>query len=332
MRNREFLRYVGNSDQVYGVRRIQCAGRSYYEVDTGGGLCFDVCEEQCLDIARLKFRGVNVSYLCSNGLGRAMHPFEEDFYHTFPGGMLYTCGLMNAGDANRCAGVWQPMHGRIHDERAQNACAYWDEAQDALVIRGVMHESALYGQHLSLTRTITAPVGGGEIRLDDRIDNLTPEQTGYMITYHINFGYPFLSEHLRLVLPQGTRTAPENEWAAEGLERCCEFKKPADGEAEQVYFHRLPAQAGWYQVSMDNPCLGVRASLSATADTLPNLIEWKSMHSGDYALGLEPSNNLVMGRTREGANGTLVVLPPYGSAEMHIRLAFLPLGESPCFR
>jgi len=46
------------------------------------------------------------------------------------------------------------------------------------------------------------------------------------------------------------------------------------------------------------------------------------MRSGDYALGLEPSNNLVMGRVRERENGTLRKIAPFGSVEMAICLQF----------
>jgi hypothetical protein len=146
-----------------------------------------------------------------------------------------------------------------------------------------------------------------------------------MVTYHFNFGYPFLDESLTLEFPAGTETTPVNDWSRAGMADCRMFKKPADSEPEYVYFHRIPSADGWSHVIARQEKLRVQADLRASADTLPILVEWKSMRSGDYALGLEPSNNLVMGRSRERENGTLKSLPPFGSAEMTVRLSFSDL-------
>jgi hypothetical protein len=43
------------------------------------------------------------------------------------------------------------------------------------------------------------------------------------------------------------------------------------------------------QISLVNEKSGKRFMLSYSADTLPHFVEWKSMASGDYALGFEPS-------------------------------------------
>jgi hypothetical protein len=58
--------------------------------------------------------------------------------------------------------------------------------------------------------------------------------------------------------------------------------------------------------------------LSYSLDTLPVLAHWKSMASGDYALGLEPSNNYTKGRVDERKNGTLKKIAPYSSLEFAI--------------
>ena len=87
---------------------------THLDLETGGGLRCTVLADNGLDIGRLTYRGVPVSFLSKNGIVSpyAHHPFEEEFLHTFPGGMLYTCGLLSAGPAGRDGGVWQPMHGR----------------------------------------------------------------------------------------------------------------------------------------------------------------------------------------------------------------------------
>ena len=117
------LRRVGSTDQLYSVTRVtvdegKARGTAMYQVKTGGGLSYEVTADNGLDIGCLSYRGVNVSFLAKNGYVSpyGSHPFEEDFTHTFTGGMLYTCGLLSTGPANRDAdGVWQPLHGRYHN-------------------------------------------------------------------------------------------------------------------------------------------------------------------------------------------------------------------------
>ena len=42
------------------------------------------------------------------------------------------------------------------------------------------------------------------------------------------------------------------------------------------------------EISVINKKIGKRVKLSYSKETLPYFLEWKSMASGDYALGLEP--------------------------------------------
>ena len=50
------------------------------------------------------------------------------------------------------------------------------------------------------------------------------------------------------------------------------------------YFLRLKTP----RVCLKNKSLGKQFVLEWTKETLPHFVEWKSMASGDYALGLEP--------------------------------------------
>ena len=49
------------------------------------------------------------------------------------------------------------------------------------------------------------------------------------------------------------------------------------------------------------------------------------MRSGEYVLGIEPTNSYVMGRTKERENGTIGLLPAFESVKMHIELEFYDL-------
>lgn len=95
-----------------------------------------------------------------------------------------------------------------------------------------------------------------------------------------------------------------------------------DGYAERVFFYDVESGAQLAAISVENPALGIGVTMEWTADTLPHLIEWKSMRSTDYVLGLEPSTNHVVGRNKARESGTLLRIPPFGSTKMRLRLGF----------
>ena len=105
MNKRELYSYTGNSDQLYGVRRLTLEegsgkGITIYDVTTAGGLQFDVTADNGLDIGKLRYKGTNISYLSKNGYTSPYRfdPFENDFVHTFPGGMLYILAVFVPSD------------------------------------------------------------------------------------------------------------------------------------------------------------------------------------------------------------------------------------------
>ena len=113
--------YIGNPAQLVTLRRVTVAegkakGTGIIEVRTAGGLELDLLPDAGLDIGQCRFRGVNMSWMSKNGYDSpaAIAPYENEFVNTFPGGLLYTCGLRSAGPANRDGGEWHPLHGRYH--------------------------------------------------------------------------------------------------------------------------------------------------------------------------------------------------------------------------
>lgn len=321
MEKTEIYRYTGNAGQLYGARRVQmsegrAAGAQAIEVRAGGGLEFDVLPDTGLDIGALRYRGVNVSYLSKNGMdtNRTFLPYENEFLHTFPGGMLYTCGLRSVGPANRDNGEWHPLHGRYHGLAAEEVSV--QIGGDAITISGVITESALFGHVLQLRRTITAPLMESRIIIEDTIENLTPREEEIMLLYHFNFGYPMLSQTARLELPDRLSVAARDEAANRGLGKELSFTAPIDGEPEQVFFHSL-AQS---RARLVNPALQMAASLEWDSAALPIFAQWKSMASGDYVLGLEPSNCYIMGRQAEREHHTMQTLAGFASIKTRLML------------
>ena len=282
-------------------------------------LAATVCWDRCMDLPRLSYQGVPVGYHGKAPEGAAGNAFAQ----RFAGGLLYTCGLLNVGPGD----AEQPTHGRIHLQSA--ACRSVAREGDALVLRGQMREGSLFGENLLLRRTLTFMLSSAEVRIQDEIVNQSPYPQPWMLLYHINLGYPFLSEHLRLLLPPGTQSVPANAEAAAHMDTLATCAPPRADFAEQDYHHRLPAEGGICALRAENPALGMGFGLRWQADALPMLVQWRCLRSGDYVLGLEPANNHVNGRHQAAAEGNLPVLAPFETACTDLTLSFYPLPQTP---
>lgn len=320
---------IGNMNQLCSVRRVElregkARGCEVIEAATAGGLSLDILPDTGLDIGQARFRGVNMTYLSKNGYDgpAVILPYEAEFSHTFPGGLLYTCGLRSAGPAHRDGEEWHPLHGRYHGLPAEHVCA--EIENDEIVVKGTIRETVLFGHALELKRTIHIPCFGAKVMVEDEITNLTPRDEEYMQVYHCNFGYPLLSEKARLILPGERETIPRTPFAETGLDRACEFDPPIDGEEERVFFQNM--KKDFYAI-LQNPELGVEMTISWSGDTLPILSEWRSMASGDYVLGLEPANCYIMGRAAEREHGTLRKLSAFEAVKNTVTIQFASMED-----
>lgn len=327
MEQKKFYRYVGNSEQVYGVRRVildegNARGIALYQVTTAGGLELDILPDTGLDIGHLRYKGVNMNYMSKNGYDSPSRflPIAGQFDHYFPGGMLFTCGLLSAGPENvdkNGDGEFHPLHGHYHGNSARNLVAYVDG--ENIIVAGEVREAEQGKHNFSLKRKYIIPSFGSELRIEDEVTNLTTSPVEYMMLYHMNFGWPMLSEKAVLELPAKRKVTPRTPYAEKGLAQQCEFSEPLDGEEEQVYFNEMESEP---YARLKNPDLGLCAEVSWSLDTLPILAQWKNMKSGDYVLGLEPSSCYIMGRAKERTEGRLKTIEPFGTVKNIVGLKF----------
>ena len=323
----EFRSYVGNDEQIYGVRRVildegNARGVALYQVTTAGGLELDILPDTGLDLGHVRFKGVNMNYMTKNGYDSPVRfmTIPGEFGRYFPGGMLFTCGLLSAGPENTdIDGTFHPLHGRFHGLSAKGLYGYVDG--ENITVGGEIRETKQGDYCFRVQRKYTIPAWGSEIQLEDKITNLTEAPVEYMILYHMNFGWPMLSESAVLELPEKRKTTPRTPYAEKGLAAHTKFCKPIDGEEEQVFFHEIESESEAY-ARLKNPELGITAEISWSLDTLPILAQWKNMKSGDYVLGLEPSSCYIMGRERERREGRLMTLKPFESVKNSIKLKF----------
>lgn len=321
-----WARRCGHPTQLYGSRLMTleegaARGARLCQVWTAAGLEFDLLPDCGMDLGLTRFRGRNCCYVTKNGYtGPTRHlALPGEFDHSFSGGMLFTCGLLNVGPECRDDagdGEFHPLHGRFHGLSCEGFCHRIEK--DVLILEGVLRETEQWRHALEVHRRYEVPLWGSEIRLTDRIVNLTPEVAEVMMLYHVNFGAPFLDGET--VIQWGAHdVTPRTVWAEEHLESQARFEEPSDGMEERVYFNENFDSPS---VRVCSPGAGIEACLSWTQDTLPRLSQWKTTRSGEYCLALEPSTCYTAGRAEERAKGTLVTIQPWGERVHGLTLTF----------
>ena len=122
------------------------------------------------------------------------------------------------------------------------------------------------------------------LEINDTLVNLDYKDTEYVMLYHINYGYPFLDECLQLDVP-ASNSDPLTAVAEANKADMFRMTAPVDGGDEHVYYHTLSEG----KVRLTNPDKNIRVEMLYNTEDFPVTLQWKSMISGDYALGIEPS-------------------------------------------
>ena len=323
---------TGNLEQAAYVRRAvltegKAAGMKVIDAANAAGLSLTLAESRCLDIERLSYRGINMGFLSKAGLvsPQNLASVQGEFPKHFPGGMLYTCGLNNIGQPSEKDGNTLPPHGTIGMTPAENVFAEVDWAAGEVAIRGTMRAAELFGGNLTLCRTISLNIFENEIKIHDTLANEGFTDEDILLLYHFNFGYPMLSEELTLHI-DGQSVEPRDSVAEAGKDRWNAFEAPTPGRPEEVFYHDPKAgRGGMVYVKLENSKLRIGAKLSFNKNELPRLIEWKSMMSGDYALGIEPATARVEGYATEKQAGRVITIKPGEKREFDLSLSFFDI-------
>lgn len=311
----ELLRKMGSLQQVAYIRPLTYAeGRSTglrtYEVKNDG-LYFKVLADKCLDIGELSYRGVNFNFLSKPGLqGRNHYDTNgQEALRSIMGGMFFTAGLENI-----CAPYKNyPMHGRIRTTPAEHLCSHaaWEGGDYVMRVSGEMREAELFGENLVLRRQIETRLGQKSLTVADEIENQCFCAQPLMILYHINIGYPLLDEGTELLVPTGSVIARDKDSAGHE-DRWNVMDAPKDNEPEYVFIHDMIwDRNGCGTVCVINSKLALGLKITFSGDHLPYFMEWKSIASGDYVLGLEPANASVYGRAFHEKENSLHRLAPF---------------------
>lgn len=321
--------YIGHRSQLCGVEEVRLVGgrgdgMRLLQVRNGKGLEFTVSADRCADISRLSFRGDNYSYIGVGGYAAPSYYSDkgDDWLKTFTCGLLTTCGLDATGSPCVDEGEETPLHGRIGNQPAEHI--FWDEDEDTIRIKARVTQAVIFGRKLTLEREYTVSKTANTIDIRDAVTNDGDQVSPLMVLYHMNIGYPLLSEDAELFIPAATVT-PRNEFAAEGLADWAKVIPPVRGIEEQCYYHSFDGPMGL--AAIYNRAIDKGLVIRFDTGTLDHFVQWKMMGYRDYVMGLEPGNCLPEGRDVDRKNGILKFIQPGETVKFHVQLSMVE-GEA----
>lgn len=331
----ELTRYVGDMDQLAGIRLMEGAdgmerGARSLQVRTGSGLCFKVAADRAMDITACHYKGMSLAWISPVG---EPHPafFEAnglEWLRTFPGGLLATCGLDHFGPPCQDSGTDFGLHGRIGNlpARCVNYQAGWVGDEYEMVISGEVRQARVFGENLVMRRRLSTRLGSNRILIEDAITNEGFNRQPHMVLYHINLGFPLVSEHTHLKVAT-LQTLPRDAEAEKGLETWDRFQPPTPDYREQAFIHTPAAESnGHAKVEVENPSISLGLRLTFGTNSLPYLVEWKMMGEGVYVLGIEPTNcQVIGGRAAASEQGALPQLAPGETRHYCMELEVYPI-------
>ena len=304
-------KYLGHESQISGVEEHRLTGgrgdgMRLLEVRNGRGMELTVTPDRCADISRLTFMGRNMGYFSPCGyVGPSYYDKDgENFLQSFTAGFLSTCGLTTVGGPAEDGDEYLPMHGTIGNIPAEQI--QWFQTENTIEIRAAVRDARVFGRKLILSRRLLISTDSNTFTIRDTVENYGDQPSPLMLLYHMNMGYPLLSEKAELIIPSD-RVVPRDDHAAEGLETRLQLLPPQAGFQEQCYFHEFTGEG---RAMIYNPEIGLGLKITFDPTRLKRLCQWKMLGEHDYVLGLEPANCTPAGRAAMREQGLLEWLLP----------------------
>jgi hypothetical protein len=321
---RELRKRIGNMDQIASVRTVQLDDGNERPtraaiVRTGSGLELTVLLDRCLDIAAASFQGKAMGWRSTTGDVSPTYYEAEGirWLRSYFGGLVTTCGLMNVGAPGEDSGLrGTGLHGRIGNTPARNISISqeWRGNDYILSVSGTMRETVVFGENLTLRRTVSTKLGSRSFTINDVVTNEGFKSAKYQLLYHCNIGWPAVDAGSELITPS-RQVAPRDAEAADGKKDWWKCDPPSHGYAEKVYYHDIAGdRSGNATVAIVNDGFasgnGFGVYVTYSTKELPRFVEWKQLGEQDYVVGFEPCNCGVEGRDVDERLGLLHNLKP----------------------
>ena len=342
-KDKSFLRKrLGHMTQLCGIKRYRLSegradGVDAVDVRTGNGLNYTVLLGRGMDIAWTEYKGLPISYMSSTGVGHASYYDASgmEWLSNFFAGLLTTCGFSNVGGP--CETVHPVigkrnlgLHGKLTNLPASEVSTFegWENGKYVMRVSGKMRESCLHGENITLRRTLFSVLGENKIMLHDFIENESNRVQPCMLLYHMNLGYPVLSENTRLVIAsEEIKGVSEVAQAEKDIYNV--FNSPISGYEERCYFHKVKADKdGNTRIAVINDNLELAVVFTYRPSQLNCLTEWKMLNEGEYVLGIEPGTANPVGREKTQREGKLKTLQAGETHEVDITVEIVDVKEN----
>ena len=241
------------------------------------------------------------------------------FNESFNAGFLTTCGFDEVGVPCTDDGEELPLHGTIANTPCENY--YYTENDSEITVTAFVRDASLFGQKYLLERNYIISKEENTFTIKDSIKNIDSKTRPCMILYHMNMGYPLLSENALVVIPNNSVTG-RNKHAKVDVENCLKMEKPQAGYEERCYYYDVKAKDNVAKVGIYNPDIKKGLVIQYTKNTLDFFTEWKMMGTTEYVLGLEPSNCTPDGRDSARKNKILKFLKPDETYDTFVKINF----------
>lgn len=317
--NKNLMKYCGSLQQLIYVRPTTYKeGRAEHmnAIEAKcGDIFFHVAADKALDITDFSYKGMNMTFLAKPGL-EGRNPYDtngEEALRSIMGGLFFTCGFENICAPCTVDKKEYPMHGRMRTTPSEHVSTDVISEGDTykLIISGEMREAELFGENMVLRRKIESVLGENSVTVTDEIENQAFRPEPLMLLYHCNMGYPFLNEKCSIYIPTQKVTARE-EFSVEHIEHWCKMETPIDNESEYVFMHDVKSDENLDTIVLvaNHEC-NIGLTIEFNQKNLPYFMEWKSIASGDYVLGLEPSNASIYGKLHHIEHNSVHYIQPF---------------------
>ena len=296
------------------------------DVKTGSGLEYTIVEDRGLDISLVSYKGINLTYFSRN---EEAHPSYynsrgNEWLRIFFAGLLTTCGPTYLGPPCVDEGEKLGLHGRYSSIPAKRVCDLSSFEKGKIRIAGTIEDCVLFADKIVVERSIYSPVGESVIVIEDTFKNIGSKDSPFTLLYHINFGYPLLSEHSE-VFVQSTRVYSFDEYSQKYIDELCSFREPDSNNFEKNYWYEFDGAREFVYAAIYNRNLmdGLGVYIKFDPKSLPYLMHWKLEDEVDYVLALEPSNTLCLSRNELRDKGLLPVLKAHEEKTFRIEIGII---------
>ncbi len=201
------------------------------------------------------------------------------------------------------------LHGKIANLPARSVAL--EITNEAIILRGEVDETMMFGPALRLTTEIRTGLGSGSMTIIDTVSNLGDNPQEHEMLYHINYGEPLLENGSKMVAPFQL-VAPRDPRSTEGIETYDQYGPPEVGFVEQAYLYQLVGQGERNEtMTMLRNAAGDQASLLRfSLQDFPCFTLWKNTagKADGYVTGLEPATNYPNSRRFERDKGRVMSL------------------------